>query len=459
MTVPPPHATLDAVPGEIGPGESAVPIAIGAATDERVGRWRRRVALAGKVLEIATQVLLVTLLPRLLGPAEFGRLMLAVAVVGIGTSVISLGAPSTFVRFLPAAPADRRAGLARAMTVRLLRVRGLQLSLVAVLAVGLAVAMPQRFAPREVTLLLVALAFDVLALIPAQIALGMGRAWVWSFRLAARNTVLLGAAPMVFVLGVGDGALLSVVLATAAGLAFAASGSVGLVRHATRGVPIPEGVARYGIVTGIGGLVGQFTYRGPVLAAGLLAGSAIETGFAALAGGVALAVLMAVREIFTVSLPEQVERWQRDRAQAIAVLRRLGWRATVVLSLMAIAGVATVEWALPLIAGDAFEPAVSVAIPVLALVPLLPVPTIATQAAALELRPGLSFAVHATGFVAFVAAAAVLTPLWGARGATAALLVAVAASSAFGTVALRAVVPPLLVLTGMGAALMVLIMA
>ena len=42
----------------------------------------RRPAIQGKALEISTQVLLVTLLPRLLGPAEFGRLTLALVTLG-----------------------------------------------------------------------------------------------------------------------------------------------------------------------------------------------------------------------------------------------------------------------------------------------------------------------------------------------------------------------------------------
>src|SRR5512145_2692803 len=93
----------------------------------------RQAAVRGKSLELVTQVLLVTLVPRLLGPAEFGRLTVALAIVTLGAVAISLGSPSAFARFVPGEPEPRRAGLARSMTSGLLPVRGVQLVLAGLL--------------------------------------------------------------------------------------------------------------------------------------------------------------------------------------------------------------------------------------------------------------------------------------------------------------------------------------
>jgi O-antigen/teichoic acid export membrane protein len=187
---------------------------------------------------------------------------------------------------------------------------------------------------------------------------------------------------------------------------------------------------RYGVVAGTAALVGQVTYRGPVLATSLLAGSALDTGFAALAGSIAMAIMLAVRELFTVSLPEMVEHWGRDREHAERVLRRLGWWTEAALIPAALAGVLLLDRALPLVAGRQFAPATRALVPILALLPLLPLPLLGWQGAALRLRPGMALAINVAGLLAFTLTAAVLVPLWGAPGASAGLLAAVAASSA-----------------------------
>src|SRR5690606_18348948 len=123
----------------------------------------------------------------------------------------------------------------------------------------------------------------------------------------------------------------------------------------------------YGIITGLSAVLSQLTYRGPVLAAALLAGSAVETGYAGLAGGIAMAMMFAVREIFTVSLPELVEHWGRDRAKTRRVLDRIGWRAEWVLITAGLAGALMLERALPLVAGASYAGAVGALLPVVAL--------------------------------------------------------------------------------------------
>lgn len=409
----------------------------------------RRAALQGKALEVATQVLLVMLLPRFLGPAQFGRLTVALAIVTLTSVTISLGAPSAFARFLPAEAAARRAGLARTMTMQLLRVRSTQLLIAGGVGAALVLFAPAHFAARDTALVFVALAVEVTAVLAAQVALGIGRTWVWSFRIAAKNAALLLAVPILFhVLG-PVGVLHSLVLSSLAGLVFAGWTVWGLITRAERGIPVPPGAARYGIVAGMAVLVGQFTYRGPVLAVSALAGSAVQTGFAALAGSVAMSIMLAVREVFTVSLPDLVQHWGRDRGHAEGLLRRLGWWSEAALVPSALVGVIVLGRGLPIIAGEQFTPATGALVPILALLPLLPLPLLGWQGAALELRPEVALAINGTGLLTFIATAAVLVPRWGATGASAGLLAAVVASSLLTAWKLPTAVTPRLLLVGL----------
>jgi O-antigen/teichoic acid export membrane protein len=419
----------------------------------------RRAALQGKALEVTTQVLLVMLLPRFLGPAEFGRLTVALTIVTLASVTLSLGAPSSFARFLPAEAAARRAGLARSMTLQLLRVRSVQLVIAGGLGAALVLVVPARFPPLDTGLVFLALVAEVGAVLAAQVALGIGRTWVWSFRIAAKNAALLVAVPLLFHLLGPVGLLQSILLSSVAGLVFAGWTVLGLIWRAERGIPIPAGAARYGIVAGLALLVGQLTYRGPVLAATVLAGSAVETGFAALAGSVAMAIMLAVREVFTVSLPELVDHWGRDRGHAQGLLRRLGWWSEAALVPGSLLGVMLLGHGLPLVAGQQFTPAVGTLVPILALFPLLPLPLLGWQGAALQLRPEVALTISAAGLLAFLATAVLLVPLWGARGASAGLLAAVAASSLLTAWLLPTSVPPRLLMVGMLGSLGVLALA
>src|SRR5262249_7770306 len=125
-------------------------------------RWRKRArsapptavraSLAGKAAEGLTQLVLVTLVPRSFGPADYGVFAVALAVVAIGSSTAALGGPALLSRYVPAALPEERGGVALALAARLARVRGAEVLLVAVGATVLVSAAPHRF-PTGVTLL------------------------------------------------------------------------------------------------------------------------------------------------------------------------------------------------------------------------------------------------------------------------------------------------------------------
>ena len=437
-----------------GPGGPTIGSATGprasAPAGQRSARWG---AVQGKTLEIFTQGLLVLVLPRLLGPAAFGRLTLGLAIVTLGTVAISLGAPSAFARFLPAEPPARRAGVARAMTARLVRLRGLQLLAAGAIGAVVLLLAPARFTPADAALVFVALAIEVVSLLGAQVVLGMGRTRLWSFRLAARNVALLLAVPLLLYAAGERAVLAGLVLSSAAGLAVAGWTGLRLVSRAEAGAVIPDGALSYGAVAGLSVVMWQATYRGPVLATSVLGHSAIQTGYAALAGSIAVAAMLAIRELFTVSLPELVEAWEVDRARAERTLRRVGWRVEAALLPAALLAVPVLDRAITLLAGPDFASAAVTLVPLLALLPLLPLSALGWQGAALRLRPDLALRIDAAAAVAFVAAAAVLVPAAGAAGATSALaLAALVSASLYAWVLPESVTPRFLLVAAAGAA-------
>ncbi len=106
-----------------------------------------------------------------------------------------------------------------------------------------------------------------------------------------------------------------------------------------------------------------------------------------------------------------------------------------------------------------FVPASAAMIPVLAMLPLLPLQAIGAQSFSLRLRPGMTLGIDAAGLVAFVAAALVLVPRWGAAGATGALLTAIITSAVLSSRAIPAVVTARLLSTGLVASAAVLTLA
>ncbi|MBA3243588.1 MAG: hypothetical protein H0T61_00225, partial [Actinobacteria bacterium] len=69
------------------------------------------VGLAGKALEAVTLVLLITLVPRLLGPTDYGSFAVALSIVTLGSAASALGGPTWMSRFVPTVAAADRAGL------------------------------------------------------------------------------------------------------------------------------------------------------------------------------------------------------------------------------------------------------------------------------------------------------------------------------------------------------------
>ena len=106
---------------------------------------------AGKATEALTLARLVALVPRALGPADYGAFAVALAVAtGIATAT-GVGGPALLARALAPLAADARRDIARALALRVAAARAAPLALLAAAAAAgglLAVAWSLRYPPR-----------------------------------------------------------------------------------------------------------------------------------------------------------------------------------------------------------------------------------------------------------------------------------------------------------------------
>jgi O-antigen/teichoic acid export membrane protein len=285
-------------------------VALGAVRVRRSGappasRLRASVAasLAGKAAEMVTLVLLATVVPRALGPEDYGRFAVPLTIVTLGSLAMTLGGPTLMARYVPAAPECDRVALARSLCARLARGRGLQVAGIALVAVVAATWDPAHFPAAETALVVAALAINVATSVALQVTLGLGRAGPWSARFPLQNAVLVVAVLVLHGAYGSTGAVVALVVAAVAAAVLAAVAVAPIVRAEVPPVPVPDGAMRFGALHATGAALVQFAHRGGVVAVALLAGSTVETGYAALAIGIALGATYAVLQTFTVALP------------------------------------------------------------------------------------------------------------------------------------------------------------
>ncbi|MGQ0719454.1 MAG: hypothetical protein ACT4NP_19495 [Pseudonocardiales bacterium] len=405
------------------------------ATSPDPGRLRGPVVagLAGKVAEAVTLVLLATVVPRALGPADYGRFAVALTVVAIGSVAITLGGATLLARYVPAAAPGERGALARALSVRLVRNRAVLFAVLTVIAAALVTWDPARFPPLLTALVLIALALNVVATLALQADLGLGHAGAWCARYPVQNAVLVVAAVVLYDAAGTTGAVAAIVVSAVVAFGLGAVAVTPLLRRRLPPVAVPEGALRFGLLQASSGALVQVAQRGGVIAVALLAASSVQTGFAALAIGVALAATYAIVQVFTVSLPRLAGR-SGGLGGAESSLRRLAGGLLVVVVPVAAVAVLAIDVAVPIVFGAGYAGAAGAFGPALAMVVLAPVNALAVQAAALRLRPEATLYAAVAGALGFTGAAVLAVPAWGAVGATAAAL---AGAAAYALVAIR----------------------
>ncbi|MCP9491290.1 MAG: hypothetical protein MSC31_15645 [Solirubrobacteraceae bacterium MAG38_C4-C5] len=396
---------------------SASPLS--AAVDARSVRAPVAASLAGKAAEMVTLLALATLVPRALGPADYGQFAVALTVVTLGSLAMVLGGPTLMARYVPAAAPQRREALARALGLRLALGRLAQLGVAGVGAVVLVLVAPSTFPGLETALVMLALALNVVATLALQTGLGLGRTGAWSARWPLQNAVLVVAVLALHPLFGATGALAAIIASSIVACALGVVIVAPLLRGTTEPMALPQGALRFATLQAAGAALVQVAHRGGIVVVALLAGSAGQTGFAALALGVALAATYAVAQLFTVSLPRLAEG-EADVGEA--VLRRLAGMALGILLPAALVVALVLERLVPLVFGEGFAGAVDAFAPALAFVVLAPVNALVVQAAALRLRPQATLWSALAGVIAFTVVAAAAVPPWEAAGGAAAAL-------------------------------------
>lgn len=393
--------------------------------------------MLGKAAEAVTLVLLAAFVPRLLGPVDYGHLTVVLTVVLVGTTALALGGTPLLSRFVPAAPPAQRPALARALGLRLGVSR---LGQIAVLAAGagvLATTRPETFPPLLTGLTVVALAANVLATLALQVGLGLGRTGPWNLRWPLQNAVLVGAILLLHPLLGRLGSVLAVALAGGCAVAVGAIAVRGITAVREPVADLPPGALQFARRQGAGWVLLQVVQRGGVLAVALLAGDAVETGYAGLALGVATAGSYAVLQLFVVSLPslsgdaDGNGRNGGDAGLALAEarLRRLAGTLLAVLVPAALVGAAMLDDAVRLVFGGPYAAAAAVFAPMLAVVVLAPLSALLLQAAALRMRAGATLVGAAVGTAVFALVAVVGVPAHGALGGAVATLAGVVATT------------------------------
>lgn len=421
----------------------------------RLGEDGRPIAVVaiGKVAEWITLAAMLTIIPRTLGPHDYGVFGVALGLVTLGSAGFALGGPAVMARFVAAAPAAGRAALARSLAFSALRWRASALALCTVLVVALIVVAPERFPPLTTSLVLAAVVVDAAATLAFQVALGLDRALLWSFRYPAQNLCVVVAAPLLYLaLGV-TGALLAIALGSLVALAI----GVGAIHGHLRGAraPLPEPVRRFATLQALTGLCVQVLHRGGVVAVALLAASQAEAGFATLALGVAIALTYAVWQVFTVALPRLSVRAEENGALADRAIRRLAATLTTAVVPAAVLGAVLAEPMLRLLAGGRYVPGAAALALAMAAVPLAPVTGAVAAGAAIRLRPGARLASALVGVAVFIALMLVLVPLHGATGASAAFTIGCGAMAATGVAVFADVVDRRVAAAGLAATLLV----
>ncbi|MEM8620455.1 MAG: hypothetical protein AAGF73_12120 [Actinomycetota bacterium] len=411
------------------------------ATDGAIGGSMRRSIVAssvGKVVELVTLVALATIVPRVLGPADYGRFAVVLTIVTMVSLALTLGGPTLMTRYVPAAPPDERVPLALALGGRLLVTRAVMLVIGAVAA--LTVAALTSLSLTDTTIAVAASTLHVLATIALLVLLGLGGTTAWASRFPFHNAVLVIAALALYPVGGVTASLIAILIAAVATAVAAVLVAAPVLRaRPTVDVELPSGALHFGALQAGGAALMQYTHRAGVLAVAIFAGSSIETGYAALAIGLALGATYAVLQVFTVSLPHltsrDLDREGTERAEA--PLRRLALAATALLVPALAVAALLLDWLVPPIFGADYEGAEAAFVPALALVALAPLYSLYVQVASIRLRPRVALEAGIAAAVVFTIVAVTTTPAWDAVGGTTAALIGSASAVIVALVRMR----------------------
>ena len=392
-------------------------------------------SVAGKAVEMATLVLLATVVPRVLGPSDYGRFAVALTIVTLGSLALTLGGPALVTRYVPAAPPDGQLPLARALGGQLAREASVQLCVLAGIAALVTVAFAVDVPWTETIAVGTGLLLNVVATIALLVVLGLGRAGAWSARYPIQNAVLIALVLVLHPIAGSAGALAAIPISAVVALALAAVVCAPVLAAGGGSSPaLPDGAVRFGRLQAAGAALTQVTHRGGVVVVALLAGSAVETGYAGLAVGIAVGLTYAIVQMFTVSLPTVLTSSAEDPEEALTGIAK---SVLAVIAPVCVIAALLLDRLVPAVFGTDYADASSAFGPALALVVLAPLTALVANLASVRLRPEVVAVSGLVSVAVFATVALTATGRWGATGALSATLSGVAAGALVSVVMLR----------------------
>ena len=376
--------------------------------------------LVAKWAETVSQALLVLILPRALGPSAYGEFAVAFAAVSLLSLGLGLGAPLAAIRYVPAATAGERLGLARtvARSVAISRAR----ILAALTAAAVALAPPVLGVPLLLTLVVCAAAWcSVGSSIASELALAAGRSGVWNIRFPLENALVVVAASAGYATAGAHGAITGMALACAATFAVLFTRLATHLRGARGGPRLPAGAVAYVRLETVSVVLGTIVMRGGPLARPLAGASTAQTGFAAIATGVGAAGMATMVDLLIVHLPRLVQLRIESGDHADHEAARAARHALLVAIATALPMALLAGPAVHVAFGADFSGARSAVELALPSIPLGVVLGLATVTASLDLRPGALAVSWGIGAVTFAGVAAATIPGLDAEGAALAM--------------------------------------
>ena len=389
-----------------------------------------------KVVQIVGAAVTVVLVPRLLGPEQYGRFAFVLSLTFLGAILADFGTLDVFGRFVPTMVSDD----ARKLYMRTLAFTLAASAFCFTLTVALSMALAEWMRLEWALLAGLMVVLRVVSWVPFQFALAKNHIGKWMTEQAWRQWVTLGALLVLYPLLGFTGALLALVLMEALfaglGLWWARPEWLGSEFR------LEWRYYKFYVVAGLGFFVANLAavalYRsGPVLVEALTGNSA-QVGYLNLAIGLYLIVYGTVSQFAQSLIPALTQLRAEGRADEMRHrLHRFVRTGLIITSMGTLAVWLLGGWGAPILFGRGFGPAAEPMKWLSLAMPLSVIVWAANVTATVTGRGAVKASAILAALVTFLVGALLLTPTNGATGTAQALSLAILVQSVVLTVLLR----------------------
>lgn len=396
--------------------------------------WNFSIVGLNKVAQTIGSVAFVLIIPRMLGADQFGQFAFITSLFIISTKAGDLGLEDVLVRFIPEQVAGDETESIRYLVGRLLAFRLVIGAATGVLAGIWALNVTDWMSPAQAVFVGLTIWLYIIALLPYEVLLGLGRVGRWSINTSWRQFALIAAIGLLY--GVWKLGFDGVVLALLASqLFFVALGLWWMRAYLSRRyLRLDWGAVRPYLMAGLvffaANVLLALVHRGGALAIEVLIHDPAQIGFFELGNSLYLMLFLAISQAMMALLPLasrlHVTGGEAEVGRWFALLQRFG----VVLAMVIVGGVwGMAPLLVPPVFGEAYRPVIDtlrIGMPALALM-MLGYP--AGMLAVVWRKPHIRLW---AGVWALAATAVTMSTIviWGANGAALAVVAGVAAYTA-----------------------------